>query len=101
MNAELQAIRDAMDMDRPGGRDREGARNLAVAYIDAHPDEFTELEAKPFEEVVEAVDVFRAVGWETEQWRCEAWLLKLFPAPQVIGGELIISAPTQQPEGGE
>ena len=99
MNSELEAIRDAMDKDRPGGRDRAGARDLAEAYIAAHPDEFTELAAKPFEEVVEAVDVFRAAEFETEHWRCEAWLLHLFPEPQVIGGELQIGG-SPIPEGG-
>lgn len=89
MNAELQAICDAMDPGAPGGRDRAGARSMSVDYIAAHPDEFTDLDAKTFEEVA-AVDVFRAAGFDAERWRCEAWLLKLFPEPQVIGGELQI-----------
>lgn len=101
MNAELQAIRDAMDPDI--GRDREQARTLAVAYIDAHPDEFTDLEDMDgWEDVVVAAQTFREAGFETYWWRCEAWLLKVFPAPQVIGGELNIGGGPAQPptEGG-
>lgn len=90
MNAELTAIQEAMDKDRPGGRDRAGARDLAVAYIAANPDEFADLGAKTFEEVVTAVDVFRNAGFDTEWWLCEAWLLNMFPEPQVIGGEIQI-----------
>ena len=99
MNAELQAIRDAME--DPATRDRETARNLSLAYIDAHPDEFTELADKTFEEVVRDVEVFRETGYDTFWWRAEAWLLKLFPSPQTIGGELQIGVPVPPQEGGE
>lgn len=85
-----------MDKDRPGGRDRAYARELAEQYITDHPDEFTELQAKPFEEVVTAVEVFREAEFDNDWCRCEAWLLHLFPEPQVIGGELIIGNPTTE-----
>ena len=97
MNADLEAIRDTMEDKET--RDRAAARDLAEAYIATNPDEFAELSAKSFEEVVEAVDVFRDAGFETERWRCEAYLLHLFPEPQTIGGELTVGNPI--PGGGE
>ncbi|WP_166905907.1 hypothetical protein [Mycobacterium sp. DL440] len=93
MNAELEAIRDAMDKDRPGGRDREVARNLAEAYIAANPDEFVMLQTMTVETLVGTVEVFRANGDEQSQWLAEAWLLHLFPTPQQVGGNLQPGSP--------
>ena len=84
MNSELEAIKDAWDKNTGDGRD-ESARELADAYVAAHPDQFTSLEAMSLEQCVQAVDVFRQAGMADEQWRVETWLLHRFE-PQNIGG---------------
>lgn len=81
----LDAIRDAWDKDTGKGRDAAKARELADAYVAAHPDQFTELATMSLEQCVQAVDVFRAAGMADSQWRAEAWLLHHFE-PQTIGG---------------
>ncbi|SPX87715.1 hypothetical protein [Mycobacteroides abscessus] len=86
MNADLEAIKSAMDKDREGGRDQELARTLADSYVAANPDEFTDLTDKTLSACVEAVDVFRNAGYDEMQWRVETWLLHNFE-PQHIGGE--------------
>jgi hypothetical protein len=86
MDKELQAIRDAWDKDVGSGRDADKARQLAKKYVDAHPDQFESLKGMTVPQLVNSVDVFRAAGMETEQWRVEAWLLDRVP-PQNIGGE--------------
>lgn len=85
MNADLQAVKDAWDKDSGGGRDEDKARELADAYVEAHSDEFEPLRDLSLDECVKAVDVFRAAGMETDQWRIEAWLLHAYE-PQNIGG---------------
>lgn len=86
MNADLEAIKDAMDNEREGGRDQQLARTLADAYVAANPDDFADLDGKTITECVEAVDVFRNAGYEEMLWRVETWLLHKF-LPQHIGGE--------------
>lgn len=86
MNADLEAIKSAMDKDREGGRDQELARTLADSYVAANPDEFTDLTDKTLSACVEAVDVFRNAGYDEMQCRVETWLLHKFE-PQHIGGE--------------
>lgn len=63
------------------------ARELADAYVAAHPEEFTALEGASIEDLVRHVDVFRAGGSDFEEslWRIETYLLHRF-APQNIGG---------------
>lgn len=85
MNAELEAIRDAMDKSTGEGRDREFAVQLAEAYVRSHSDQFDGLRDRSIEDCVRAVDVFRAAGLDDEQWKVEAWLLAKFE-PQQIGG---------------
>lgn len=86
MDADLEAIKNAMDKDRPGGRDRDLAVTLADAYVTANPGTFTDLDGKTLIECVEAVDVLRNAGWEESQWVAEAWLLHKFES-QHIGAE--------------
>lgn len=86
----LEAIRDAWDKTTGDGRDEDGARKLADAYVAAQPDEFTELAGMTLEQCVQAVEVFRNAQMADSQWRVETWLLHHF-APQNIGGA---AAPT-------
>lgn len=86
MNAQLQAIKDAVDAEVGDGSDFDGARRLSDQYVAEHPDEFTsEITEKTLPELVQAVDVLRSAGLEESQWRVEAWLLHHFE-PQNIGG---------------
>lgn len=82
---ELGDIRDAWDRETGGGRDEDVARQRADDYVADNPDEFKELAKLDIEQLVNAVDVFRAAGLENDQWRVEAWLLHHFE-PQSIGG---------------
>lgn len=86
MDTELQAIRDAMDKGEDGqARDHERAVALADEYVAAHPEKFEKLREQTSIECVQAVDTFRAAGWEEDLWLVETWLLHRFN-PQVIGG---------------
>ena len=87
MNAELEAIKDAWSKETGAGRDEEGTRALCDAYVEAHPERFTELANMSLEECVQALSVFRAAGMEGSQWEVEVWLLHRFE-PQSIGGPL-------------
>lgn len=89
MNPELTALKEAMD-----GLDFVTARELATAYVAAHPDEFAEYSAMAesaeteqaaIQSVVHAVEVFRAAGLLESQYRAEAWHLHTWD-PQDIGG---------------
>lgn len=93
VNAELEAIRDAMNPESGEGRDRDTARALAVAYIAAHPEEFAFLQNMGIESLCATVDVFRGNADEGSQWRVEAWLLNLFEQPQQVGGALQPGSP--------
>lgn len=86
MDSDLEQIRDAWDKSTGDGRDEARARELADAYVEAHPDEFASLKELSLEECVKAVDVFRAAGMETDVWRIETWLWHRYE-PQVIGGQ--------------
>jgi len=86
MNKELEAIKDSWSKDTGDGRDEEGTRKLADAYVVAHPEEFTELRELSIDECVTAVSTFRNAHLEESQWRVETWLLHHFQ-PQQIGGE--------------
>lgn len=85
MDADLEAIRDAWSKDTGDGRDETRTRELADAYVEQHPDEFTNLRDMSLEDLVKAVDVFRAAGMDTDVWRIEAFLLHAYE-PQNIGG---------------
>lgn len=101
MKAELQAIADAMDKTTGNGRDKTLAVELAEAYVTANPGEYTGYEEKTLPDLVAAVDVFRAAGFEDELWRTKAWILHRFEF-QNIGGEVtpqvrISAAPKADP----
>ena len=85
MNAELEAIKDAMDKTTGEGRNHSGAIELADAYVKSHAEKFTDIAQMSLEDCVKAVDVFRAAGMLENQWDVEAWLLHKFE-PQNIGG---------------
>lgn len=83
MNAELAAIRDALD--KTTGRDMAEVVTLADAYIAAHPDQFTSLQTMDRDQCVAAIDTFRAAGMEEDQWRVETWIQHRW-LPMNIGG---------------
>lgn len=85
MDTDIEQIRSAMDKETSGGRDEALARQLSDSLVAANPDQFSSLENMTVEQLVQAVDVFRAAGMEQDQWRIEAWLLHHFE-PQNIGG---------------
>jgi hypothetical protein len=85
MNAELEAIKDSWRKDTGEGREEERTREMCDAYVEAHPDLFTELAGMTLEECVQALSVFRSAGMEESQWNVEVWLLHHFE-PQNIGG---------------
>ncbi|AVO21432.1 hypothetical protein PBI_NILO_34 [Mycobacterium phage Nilo] len=83
MDSQLEAIRDAAS---PGpGRNLEQARDLADAFVAAHPELYPGWEDKTVHEAVSAVEILRAAGLEEEAWRAEAWILHRWE-PQNIGG---------------
>lgn len=90
MNAELAAIKDAVDKSTGDGRDLAKAQQLAKSYVEAHPEEFTDYQAwgnddAAREKTVQAVDVFRAAGMDEAQWRAEAWHLFSWEPPNIGG----------------
>lgn len=85
MDATLEAIRTAWDKTEGEGRDEVAARNLADEFVTTNPDLFTSMATMRVEELVTAVENFRASGMEEEEWRIEAWLLHHYE-PQNIGG---------------
>lgn len=87
MNAELEKIKDSWDKTTGDGRDEEGTRALCDAYVEAHPERFTQLADMSLEDCVKALSVFRAAGMEESQWEVEVWLLHHFE-PQTIGGQV-------------
>lgn len=80
MNKELKAIQTA---EEAGKHDK--AVELADAYVAANPDEFKDHAQQDLESCVRAIDVFRAAGHDTDQWRMQAWIYHHF-AFQDIGG---------------
>lgn len=85
MTATLQDIQDAWVNTDEHPRDEALTRSLADEYVAANPAEFTELAELSVEDLVSAVDVFRAAHLTTSQFRVEAWLWHHFE-PQTIGG---------------
>lgn len=85
MPTQLTEIPDAWDKETGEGRDEELTRSLADAYVTENPAEFAELEALSLEDLVKAVDVFRAAGLTDSQLRVEAWIFHSYK-PQNIGG---------------
>lgn len=79
MIKDLEAIKTAMD-----ALDFDKARTLSDAYVKTHPDEFNDYSDLSIEDVVKAVDVFRAAGMLDNQYRAEAWHLHKWE-PQTIG----------------
>lgn len=84
---ELLAIKDSWDKSTGGGRDEEGARELARAYVDKHPERFGDLANLDLPQLVKAVETFREAGTATAQWLVETWLLARVPK-QYIGGTI-------------
>ena len=80
MQDSLQAIKDQVEAG-----DVEAARTLADEYVSDNPSLFTDMQTKNVEELVTAIDVFRAAAMEDNQWQVEAWLLHHYE-PQNIGG---------------
>lgn len=85
MNAELQAIKDAWDLETGDGRDNKKTRTLADKYVKAHPEQFEDFKELSLPETVKALEVFRDAGMESQQWIVETWLLHRYE-PQNIGG---------------
>lgn len=85
MNAELEAIKNAWDKNTGDGRD-ENARELAKAYVSAHPEIYTGLERFSVEQLVSLLSQYRDSGDHEGEWNIEAYLLACVP-PQNIGGE--------------
>ena len=85
MTATLQEIQDAWD---EGAGDEAAVRALADEYVAAHPEEFTEYAELSIEQLVAAVDAFRAAGIDPLRQRVETWLWHHFE-PQSIGGPAI------------
>jgi hypothetical protein len=83
----LDEIHDAWDKATGDGRDEDQTRALADAYVAEHPDEFANLRDLSQEDLVKAIDVFRAAGFETDVQRIQTWLWHRFE-PQAIGGPL-------------
>lgn len=82
MNIELQAIKDKWD-ETP--RDSVGALALSDTYVSNHPEEFDGYADMDLEQLVGALEVFRAAGMDENEWRCQAYLFHKFE-PQNIGG---------------
>lgn len=83
---ELEAIRDAIDKNRVGGRDRDLAVSLSDDYVIANPSDFTLVENMEYEQAVALAEVFRDGGQEREHWTIEAWIFHKFEK-QNIGGK--------------
>ncbi|EUA24053.1 hypothetical protein I552_10267 [Mycobacterium xenopi 3993] len=66
-------------------RRTDGAQ-LADEYVANHSAEFAAFPSMTVQQLVEAVDVFRAANMLEDQWRVETWLLHRFE-PQNIGGQ--------------
>lgn len=92
MNKELEKIADAWNKNTGDGRD-EKARDLAKAYVNAHPETYAGLEgyvsSLPEDQrvpvLVATLSQKRDAGDEEGAWEVEAWLLACVP-PQNIGG---------------
>lgn len=91
MNADLEAIRDAMDKTTGDGRDLDGAVALADAYVAANPDQFTEpmlaeaVAERKLDNLVHAIEVLRDAGLHEREWQLMAFELSTFHR-QEIGG---------------
>ena len=92
---ELEAIKDAVDKNTGGGRDRPAAVELAAAYVAAHPELDAEMADWDLPKIVEAISLFRAAGSDVQQWRLEAYHLAKWE-PQEIGGEYHATLRTPQ-----
>ena len=80
MQDALQAIKDQVEAGEV-----ETARELADTFVSENPSLFADMQTKNVEELVSAIDVFRAAAMEENQWQVEAWLLHHYE-PQNIGG---------------
>lgn len=67
-------------------RDESRAREIAATAITEFSSEFKDYDKKELPDLVAAVDLFRAAGWEKEYRKIEMYILHSF-APQNIGGE--------------
>lgn len=85
MNDDLQAIKDAWDKTTGDGRDEEGTRAMADAYVAGHADEYAGFDNIPLDVLVTMESDARNRGDLDETWKIETWLLHRFE-PQNIGG---------------
>lgn len=81
----LAEVHTAWDKTEGDGRDEVLTRSLSDAYVDEHPEEFDELSKLEHDELVQAIDVFRAAGLKESVDRIQVWLWHKFD-PQNIGG---------------
>lgn len=81
----MTVLQDIEDAWAAGAGEIGNVRSLADAYVAEHPDEFKELSGLSIEQLVQAVDVFRAAGLTESLQRVETWLFHHFEA-QNIGG---------------
>lgn len=86
MASTLQEIEDLWDA---GSGDQEAVRAAADAYVAANADEFSDFASKTLEELVSAIDVFRAAGYTDQVQRIDVWLWHHFE-PQNIGGAAVV-----------
>jgi hypothetical protein len=86
----LAEVHAAWDKTEGEGRDEDLTRSLADAYVEEHPDEFTELSSLSLEDLVKALDVFRAAGLTESVQRIDCWLWHHFE-PQNIGGPAAVT----------
>ena len=97
---EFSAIRSALQPDDPEvgheGQNLEKARQLADAYVEAHPDEFEKYHGMDITELVAAVDVYRQAGMLHDMWHVDTWMLHEFE-PQQIGA--VSAAAHRRPHG--
>jgi len=67
-------------------RNAELAVSLSDDYVAANPELYVDYEEKTTKECVEALEVFRDAGMETQMWQAQAWIFHRFEF-QNIGGE--------------
>ena len=93
MNSDLENIKDQWEsaLAAEDSVQQDVVRGLADAFVTAHPEIYTsDITGMTLDQLVNAVDVFRAAEMEDQQWQIEVWLIHHFE-PQNIGG---IAQPT-------
>lgn len=98
MREQFNAIRDAWNKTREGGRDENKARELSDGLVAANPEAFAAYDSMTQEQLVAAHDVFRAAGMVDDMDKIQAYLFHKYE-PQSIGGAVksIVRIPGQPP----